>query len=155
MRINFLRHFLITPLLSGLLIHKGCSAVQDKEMTCNAAQPNQTLNVASLALTGYNYTDKSIDGFTVDGLGGGNLRVSGESNGGGGDVCCLSYLVGAKARTVKVRWQKSACWEKEDPEKTSSDIDQNISMKKLSFKSKNIFRPIHRISRYIFILMAM
>jgi hypothetical protein len=69
MRINLPRHFLITPLFSGLLSHMGCSAVQDKEMTRNAAQPNQTLNVASLALTGYNYTNKSIDGFTVDGLG--------------------------------------------------------------------------------------
>jgi hypothetical protein len=63
----------------------------------------------SLTLQGFNYTDKYIDRFQVDGLGGGNIFVSTETNGGGKSACCVSYVLGASARKVKIRWQTDAC----------------------------------------------
>lgn len=62
-----------------------------------------------LALVGYNYTNRYIDHFDVDGQGGGNIHVSGPSSGGSGTACCVSYRAGAKARKVKIRWQANAC----------------------------------------------
>jgi hypothetical protein len=62
-----------------------------------------------LALTGYNYTNRYIDQFDVDGQGGGNIGVSGPNTAGNGSACCVSYRSGAKARKVKIRWQRDAC----------------------------------------------
>jgi hypothetical protein len=62
-----------------------------------------------LALTGYNYTNRYIDQFDVDGQGGGNIYVSGPGTAGSGSACCVSYRSGAKARKVKIRWQTDAC----------------------------------------------
>lgn len=62
-----------------------------------------------LVLTGYNYTDRDIDQFYVDGQGGGNISESGPGDAGSGSVCCISFRSGAKARVVKVRWQADAC----------------------------------------------
>jgi len=62
-----------------------------------------------LTLVGYNYTDRYIDQFDVDGQGGGNLFVSEGRNGGGKSACCVTYLSGANARKVTLRWQSEAC----------------------------------------------
>ena len=62
-----------------------------------------------LALVGYNYTNRYIDQFDVDGQGGGNIYVSGPGTAGSGSACCVSYRSGAKARKVKIRWQTDAC----------------------------------------------
>jgi hypothetical protein len=64
----------------------------------------------SLAIEGYNYTNRHIDTFTVDGQGGGNLYVSSPTSGGGGTVCCISYRPGTTVNTVTVRWQSGACY---------------------------------------------
>ncbi len=63
----------------------------------------------SLTLTGYNYTNRYIDTFSVNGQGGGNLFISGPTSGGGGSVCCVGYRSGQRTWTVKVRWQANAC----------------------------------------------
>jgi hypothetical protein len=62
-----------------------------------------------LTLVGYNYTNRYIDQFDVDGQGGGNIHVSGSGSAGSGSACCVSYRAGAKARKVKIRWQTDAC----------------------------------------------
>jgi len=62
-----------------------------------------------LGLEGYNYTNRYIDAFDVNGQGGGNLFVSGPSSGGGGTACCVSYITGPGAWEVTVRWQTGAC----------------------------------------------
>lgn len=69
----------------------------------------QSESIVSLSLTGYNYTNRYIDDFSFDGLGGGNLFVSGPNGGGGGSVCCVRYVVGADAWTADIRWQVDAC----------------------------------------------
>lgn len=63
----------------------------------------------NLTLSGYNYTSRYIDGFSVDGHGGGNLYVSGQDSGGGSSACCVNYVKGARARQVIVRWQSGGC----------------------------------------------
>ena len=63
----------------------------------------------SLTLTGYNYTNRYIDTFSVDGVGGGNLFVSDGSSGGGGSACCVTHFPGARARKVKIKWNVGAC----------------------------------------------
>lgn len=62
-----------------------------------------------LTLSGYNYTNRYIDQFDVDGQGGGNLFVSEGLSGGGKSVCCISYRSGANAPKVRIRWQSGAC----------------------------------------------
>lgn len=76
---------------------------------------------ATLALVGYNYTNRYIDSFSVDGQGGGNLYVSSASSGGGGTVCCVLYQTSPKPKTVTVRWQSSACYYRE-PASDSNEI---------------------------------
>ena len=62
-----------------------------------------------LTLVGYNYTDRYIDQFDVNGQGGGNLFGSEGLNGGGKSACCVSYRSGAKARKMTLRWQSGGC----------------------------------------------
>jgi hypothetical protein len=64
----------------------------------------------SLGLVGYNYTNRHIDSFTVNGHGGGNLYVSSPTSGGGGTACCVAYRPGTALNTVTVRWQSGACY---------------------------------------------
>lgn len=63
----------------------------------------------NLTLTGYNYTNRYIDQFDVDGQGGGNIGVSGPRSGGNGSTCCVTYYSGGGSWKVKVRWQTDAC----------------------------------------------
>jgi hypothetical protein len=63
----------------------------------------------SLSLAGYNYTNRYINEFSVDGQGGGNLYVSSLTGGGGGTTCCAKFWPGVKYK-VKVRWQSGACY---------------------------------------------
>ncbi len=64
----------------------------------------------SLSLAGYNYTNRYIDSFSVDGQGGGNIYVSSPTSGGGGTVCCVSYFPRAPQQTVRVRWTSGGCY---------------------------------------------
>lgn len=66
--------------------------------------------MTSLAIVGYNYTTRSIDSFSVDGQGGGNIHVSSPTSGGGGIVCCALYHPGAMIKKVQVRWQADGCY---------------------------------------------
>ena len=62
-----------------------------------------------LTLSGYNYTNRYIDQFSVNGIGGGNLHVSTVTS-GGTNVCCFSYTPGTPApKTVTVKWVASGC----------------------------------------------
>ena len=54
----------------------------------------------SFTLVGYNYTERPIYSFSVDGVGGGNA-FAGFRSGGGGFVCCTEITVG---KPVEIKW---------------------------------------------------
>jgi hypothetical protein len=82
----------------------GCDA-REASTASEFATPREPVG---LTIYGYNYTNRYIDQFCVNGNGGGNLFVS--EPGGGGSVCCFSYTPGTPApKTVKVKWVASGC----------------------------------------------
>jgi len=74
-----------------------------------AEPPPPTGTTLKLTIMGFNYSDKDINDFYVDGTGGGNLSVSSASGGGGGSMCCALYTTGNPAPNIRVRWQFDAC----------------------------------------------
>lgn len=66
-----------------------------------------------LSLAGYNYTNRYIASFSVNGQGGGNIFVSTPTSGGGGSACCVLYRPGNRVRKMTVRWQSDACYYQE------------------------------------------
>lgn len=102
-------------LLSCLLNATACEpkATKKPTFTTKTVQPAKanlpTGETAPLTIVGFNYTDKDINDFYVDGTGGGNLYVSSASGGGGGSVCCSSYTTGSFAPEINQRWQSDAC----------------------------------------------
>ncbi len=83
----------------------GCDA-REASTANEFAAPREPVG---LTLSGYNYTNRYIDQFSVNGNGGGNLHVSTVTS-GGTNVCCVSYTPGAPApKTVKVKWVASGC----------------------------------------------
>lgn len=112
--INFLhrlgrsaRYFTITLVIMLGGCGKAVSSTGPGLQTINEPPPPRAV---SLALVGYNYTNRYIDSFSVDGRGGGNLYISSVQSGGGGTVCCVKYWPGEKTYKVKVRWQSGACY---------------------------------------------
>lgn len=64
-----------------------------------------------LGLTGYNYTDRYIDGFSVNGQGGGNVLLSDDSAGGGKTACCIAWRPGTLLPvTMHVTWTYGERW---------------------------------------------
>lgn len=62
---------------------------------------------AMLAVNGFNYTDLSIDAFSVEGAGGGNIFVSSPTSGGGGTSCCvLMFAPDRLPQPITVRWMR-------------------------------------------------
>ena len=101
-----MRHRLFLLLIPTLLL----ASCRDEAIQLGEAQAEPpAMTELALTVTGYNYTNRSINDFTVDGASGGNLHVSSPNSGGGGSVCCSPYVVGAGARKVKIRWAADAC----------------------------------------------
>jgi hypothetical protein len=64
----------------------------------------------TLDLIGYNYTDRHINDYDVDGQGGGDVALSSPTSGGGGIVCCVRLPMGTRDPIiVRVRWQVDGC----------------------------------------------
>jgi hypothetical protein len=61
-------------------------------------------------IVGFNYTDRHIDSFTVNGTGGGNVFLSSQTSGGGKSACCatVSSAMSDEYR-IRVRWQIDGC----------------------------------------------
>lgn len=63
-----------------------------------------------LGLVGYNYTDREIENYSVDGVSGGYIRKSSPTSGGSGITCCVRLLKELNGTIqVKVRWQVDGC----------------------------------------------
>jgi hypothetical protein len=92
--------FASTALLSA------CHAQQAKVSVVKDRNEGYTL----LGLLGYNYTDRDIDDYSVDGAGGGNVILSSPTSGGSGVTCCVKLSNTYKGPIrVKVRWQVDGC----------------------------------------------
>jgi hypothetical protein len=83
---------------------------------CNAHPNGSESGVSSgngrtvqLEIFGYNYTNRPIDQFTVNGQGGANIVLSSAGSGGSGGTCCVSYTPGQKDFSVEVRWTTHSC----------------------------------------------
>ena len=97
--------------LVGCEEHSSPSANQTAEApTVQKASTAGAGKSRALTIYGYNYTNRYIDQFYVDGQGGGNLDVSGPGSGGGGSVCCIGWRDGTRLpQTVHIRWVAGGC----------------------------------------------
>ena len=86
----------------------GCNAgAEGGSTTPRFAPPAKPVG---LTITSYNYTNRYIDQFFVNGQGGGNVFVSTPEAGGGKGACCVMYTLGTHPpKTVRVKWQASGC----------------------------------------------
>ncbi len=64
----------------------------------------QTANYGPYRVIGYNYTDKSIYSFTIDGFGAGGSTAH-KPGGGGKSVCCMEVPRGKKIWHVKIEYE--------------------------------------------------
>lgn len=103
--IKFLRIF--TFYLVCFLVFLGMAGCQDKVAPPSAGPKHGEF--VSLTITGYNYTNRYINEFYVDGNGGHNIFVSSPTSGGGGSVCCVKYIIGATLWKPEIRWQVGGC----------------------------------------------
>ena len=96
----------------ALLLMSACS--QSKSDAKSVKQPAPAAEErpiltqrVSLEINGLNYTDLYIDGFLVNGQGGGNIFVSTPTSGGGKSACCVSFWPGAELpATLKIKWTR-------------------------------------------------
>jgi hypothetical protein len=98
----------ITAALLFALTAIGCD-VKQRPAVQTTDVGAESVELVDLTLVGYNYTEREIARFSVNGTGGGNLHVSGPYGGGGGSVCCVKYFAGDKASAYKIRWHASSC----------------------------------------------
>lgn len=87
----------------------GCTPQEQEAEAKGSSTSTAQAKPVMLAITGYNYTNRHISSFSVNGQGGGNLFVSTATSGGGGSACCVLYKPGAQVRKIIVRWQADAC----------------------------------------------
>ena len=74
-------------------------------LVLTACQEGPKAEPKMLGITGYNYTGRYIDGFSVNGQGGGNVLISEGESGGGGTACCIVWRPGtALPVTMRVEW---------------------------------------------------
>jgi hypothetical protein len=101
----------LVPGLLCLLMSLTLAGCDEKDIptTYKANSGSGSVEVVDLTIVGYNYTDREIAGFTVNGYAGGTLHVSGPYGGGGGSVCCVKYVAGHKAREFQIRWHATSC----------------------------------------------
>jgi hypothetical protein len=63
-----------------------------------------------LGLIGYNYTDRHISDYSVNGAGGFDVMLSSPTSGGSGITCCVRLRRNSVVPSrVKVRWQYDGC----------------------------------------------
>jgi len=76
----------------------------------SAGSSSSSETTQPLTIIGFNYTDRYIDSFEVDGQGGGNLDVSTPSAGGGKGTCCIGWRPGTPLpQKVHVKWAVGGC----------------------------------------------
>jgi hypothetical protein len=83
-----------------------CSGHRSRE----AIEEKNREDDVTLDIVGFNYTDRVIDSFSVNGQGGGNIFLSTRTSGGGKSACCVRLLNAHKGVSkIHVRWQVDGC----------------------------------------------
>jgi hypothetical protein len=91
--------------LASFAISQGCQAHQEK-----STEQKNNEQYALLGLVGYNYTDRHISSYSVNGAGGGHIFLSSPTSGGSGVTCCVKFRKNSTVPIrVKVRWQVDGC----------------------------------------------
>lgn len=115
-----MNHRLVISLLGLMLgmVLLACSAQGGPQQPETKATANTSLKTHALSIVGYNYTDRYIDSFTVNGQGGGNLDISTPTAGGGSSMCCVNWRDGSTLpKKVTVLWVAAYCMQR----RTNSD----------------------------------
>ena len=74
-------------------------------LALTACQKSSQEEPKMLGITGYNYTGRYIDRFSLNGQGGGNVLISEGLSGGGGTTCCIVWRPGTTLPvTMLVEW---------------------------------------------------
>jgi len=77
-------------------------------LVLTACQEGPKAEPKMLGITGYNYTDRYIDGFSVNGQGGTNM---GAHTNGSGEACCIVWRPGtALPVMMRVEWTYGERW---------------------------------------------
>ena len=130
---------LLLALMLSVLAFSACKAQTSGEGGTGEPRAKAPMGTrVGLTLVGYNYTNRYIDEFSVNGNGGGNLFVSDEVNGGGKSACCVSYITGPGDWNVKVRWQTDACTY---DERTYSNGEKNHNIYSFFKEAKVLVDP--------------
>jgi hypothetical protein len=101
--------------------------------TAHAQPPNKSVpkdhseEYVLLGLVGYNYTDRHISEYSVNGASGGHINLSSPTSGGSGGTCCLKILKhNSTPIQVMVRWQVDGCMELERNPRTGATGERPI-----------------------------
>jgi hypothetical protein len=82
-------------------------------------------------VTGYNYTDRNIAAFDVNGFGGGD-SLAHQSGGGGGFVCCLD--IPKHTKTLHIKVVLGLTWEQFDKNLPNETYETDIPVPELPNK---------------------
>ncbi len=91
--LNFLHRLIRNPIAIAALLLAGSWGAHA-----------QMASYGPYRVVGFNYTDRSIAFFTIDGFGAGGVNAH-ESSGGGGTVCCMSVPRNGKMWHIKIAYE--------------------------------------------------
>ncbi len=97
-----------------------------------------------LGLVGYNYTDRHISAYSINGAGGGHINLSSPTSGGSGVACCARVSKKTlEPILIKVRWQVDGCKTVESNPRTGASAE----IKHFFYKEAEITIPPTAIER--------
>ncbi|RYZ92750.1 MAG: DUF3304 domain-containing protein [Proteobacteria bacterium] len=113
-------HFMF---FSFLLLTPASHARQEDKSIPNDAVSGFVL----LGLVGYNYTNRNISEYSVNGASGGYINLSSPTSGGSGVTCCVRMLKKSPAPIqVRVRWQVDGCVLLESNPRTGAKAERRV-----------------------------